>query len=56
LLVFFEQGDGGADLAGSAVAALEAVVFEEGGLDRVEGVALGEAFDGGDLGSVGDDG
>ena len=56
VLVLFEEGDGGADLAGGAVAALEAVVFEEGGLDGVEGVAVGEAFDGGDLGSVGGDG
>ena len=56
MLVLFEESDGGADLAGGAVAALEAVVFEEGGLDGVEGVALGEAFDGGDLGAVGGDG
>ena len=53
MLVFFEERDGGADLAGRAVAALEAVVLEEGGLDGVEVVALGEAFDGGDLGAVG---
>ena len=52
MLVLFEQRDGGADLAGGAVAALEAVVLEEGGLDGVEGVAVGEAFDGGDLGAL----
>jgi hypothetical protein len=33
VFVFVEKSDGGADLAGSAVAALKAVVFEEGGLD-----------------------
>ena len=55
-LCSFEQGDGGADLARGAVAALEAVVLEEGGLDGVEVVAVREAFDGGDFGSVGRDG
>ena len=53
MLVLFEEGGGGADLAGGAVAALEGVVLEEGGLDGAEVVAVGEAFDGGDLGSVG---
>src|SRR5439155_6919108 len=53
--MLFEQGNGGTDLPGGAVAALEAVVFEEGGLDGVEGVAVGEAFNGGDLRAVSGD-
>ena len=44
-----------ADLAGGAVAALEAVVLEEGLLQRVQLVAVGQALDGGDLGAVGGD-
>ena len=36
MLVLFEERDGRADLAGGAVAALEAVVLEEGGLHGVE--------------------
>ena len=52
--MLFEEGDGGADLAGSAVAALEAIVFEEGGLDGVEFVAVGEAFNGCNLGTLDD--
>ena len=49
MAVLFEHGGGGADLAGGAVAALEGVVLEEGGLDGAEGVAVGETFDGGDV-------
>ncbi len=56
MFVLMKQADGGADLPGSAVAALEAVVLEEGGLDRVKRVSLCEAFDGGYLGCVGGDG
>ena len=51
--MLFEEGGGGADLAGGAVAALEGVVLEEGGLDGAEGFAVGEAFDGGDVGAGG---
>ena len=36
MLLLVEQGGGGADLAGGAVAALEGVVLEEGGLDGAE--------------------
>ncbi len=47
--VFFENGHGGHDLAGGAVAALVAVVLDEGGLHGVEVAGLADAFDGGDL-------
>ena len=50
-----ERG-GGADLAGGAVAALEAVVREEGGLRGAEVAGRAEAFDGGDLGALRGDG
>src|SRR5215469_2167387 len=55
VFVLFEQGDSRTYLPGGAVAALETVVFQEGGLDGVESVALCEAFDGGDFGSIGGD-
>ncbi len=54
--MLFEKGDSGADLAGGAVAALEAIVFEEGGLDGVQLVAVRESLDGGDLGALRDGG
>ncbi|CAM5461448.1 hypothetical protein SCALM49S_03841 [Streptomyces californicus] len=53
--MFLDDGDGGADLAGRAVAALVAVEVEERLLDRVQFVALGHAFDGGDLAPLGGD-
>src|SRR4051794_33576737 len=43
-----EQSDARADLAGRAVAALEAVVLDERRLERVQAVAVGEALDGRD--------
>src|SRR6476661_2981952 len=44
-----EQGDGGADLPGRAVAALEAVVLDEGRLHRVELIPLRQPLDRRDL-------
>ena len=37
---------------GVQIAALEAIMGDEGGLHRMERIAVGEAFDGGDLGAV----
>src|SRR5436305_231995 len=42
---FAQQRDGGADLPRGAVAALETVIADEGGLHRIEAAAGGEAFD-----------
>jgi len=53
LLLFIKERGGGTDLTGSAVAALKGVVLEEGGLYGAEVVALGEAFNRGDLASIG---
>jgi hypothetical protein len=50
--MLFEEGNGRADLSGGAVATLKAVMFEKSGLNGVEGVALSQTFDGGDLGSL----
>src|SRR5947209_18452995 len=44
-----QQRRGGADLPRRAVAALEAVVADEGGLQRVQAVVGGEPLDGDDL-------
>src|SRR5258706_16034426 len=46
---FPQQRHGGTDLTGRAVAALEAVVADEGRLDGVEPAVRGQALDGGDL-------
>ena len=44
-----QQADGGAELAGRAIAALEGVVLDEGVLDRMQrAVGTGQAFDRGD--------
>ena len=43
---------GAHDLARRAEAALEAVMVDEGGLHRMQRVAVGQALDGGDLGAV----
>src|SRR5207237_523798 len=40
-----EQRDGRHDLSGRAVAALQAVVIDEGLLHRMESIGVGEAFD-----------
>ena len=45
---FRQHADGGTDLPGCAVAALEAVMLDEGGLHRMQRFAVGEAFDRGD--------
>src|SRR5208337_1129824 len=47
-----DQTDRAHDLAWRAEAALESVVRDEGGLHRMEPVALGEALDGDDLRAV----
>ena len=44
-----DAGDAGHDLPGRAIAALEGVALDEGGLQGVELLALGQAFDGRDL-------
>jgi hypothetical protein len=46
-----EQADARADLAGGAVAALEGVALDEGFLQRVQAVAVRQAFDGGHAGA-----
>src|SRR5580658_4502911 len=53
---FFDECGRGADLAGGAVAALEAVVGEECGLRGAEVIGGAEAFDSGDLGALRGDG
>ena len=47
-----EHADRRADLARRAVAALVAVVLDEGGLHRMQLVRRAQAFDGGDLGAL----
>ncbi|MNT54355.1 hypothetical protein D3C72_1915140 [compost metagenome] len=47
-----EQAKGAHDLPRRAEAALEAVAGDEGRLERMQGVAIGEALDGGDFGAV----
>ena len=47
-----DAGDAGHDLPGGAIAALEGVALDEGGLQRMELLALGEALDGRDLASL----
>ena len=44
-LALADQADGAHDLARRAEAALEAVVRDEGGLHRMQRVAVGEALD-----------
>ena len=44
-----DAGDAGHDLPGRAIAALEGVALDEGGLQRMELLALGQALDGRDL-------
>jgi hypothetical protein len=46
---FFEHRDGGHDLARSAIAALETVALDEGGLHGMEFVAVGQPLDGCDF-------
>src|SRR5690606_15348349 len=54
---FANARDGGHDLAGGAVAALERIVLDERGLHRMERAALaGETFDRRDLPPLGHDG
>src|SRR5262249_13108071 len=48
-LVFGKERDGGADLAGRAVPALEPIMAHERGLHRMESALFGQALDGGDL-------
>src|SRR3990172_1426291 len=56
LWVLVEEGLGGDDLAGSADAALEAAVLDEGLLDRVEVILAADALDCREVGAVGLDG
>ena len=48
-----EQGDGGHDLAGLAVAALRDLLVDPGLLDRMQAVVPGDALDRGDLAAGG---
>jgi hypothetical protein len=48
-VAFVDQSNCRTDLTGSAVAALKSVVFDEGGLHRVELAPGCQTFDGGDL-------
>ena len=48
-MALVDAGDAGHDLPGRAIAALERIALDEGGLQRVELVALGQAFDRRDL-------
>jgi hypothetical protein len=49
---FSQQSSRGADLARGAVAALERVMLDKSGLERMQFVSLGQALDGRDLGSI----
>ena len=49
---FGEQRHGGTKLAGSAISALETIVFDERRLDGMQSPALGEPFDRRDLVAV----
>src|ERR1700684_2330025 len=49
----FDDVDRGHDHAGSTVTALQSVIVTEGGLHRMQFVALCDALDGGDAGAVG---
>src|SRR5919201_6918436 len=51
-IVFGEQRDGGADLPGGAVAALESIMTYERGLHRMQSSLVGQALDRGDLVAV----
>ena len=48
-MALVDAGDAGHDLPGRAIAALEGVALDEGGLQRMELVALRQALDGRDL-------
>jgi hypothetical protein len=50
-MAFLDAAYAGHDLSGGAVAALEALVLDESGLERVQLIAFGESLDGGDLGA-----
>ena len=51
-MALVDAGDAGHDLPGRAVAALEGVALDEGGLQRMKLLALRQAFDGRDLASL----
>ena len=48
-MALVDAGDAGHDLPGRAIAALEGVALDEGGLQRMKLIALRQAFDGRDL-------
>src|SRR5262249_42611323 len=52
LSVFGDERDGGAELAGRTVPALESVMAHERGLHRMQNALVGQSLDGGDLGTV----
>src|ERR1700753_83137 len=51
-MAFAKQADRAHDLARCAKSALQAVMGDEGGLYRMQFIAMGDAFDGEDFGAV----
>src|SRR5262245_39916968 len=51
-MAFSDAAEARHNLTGSAKAALEAVMLDKGSLQGVQLVAIGDAFDGGDLGTL----
>ena len=49
LFVFLNHADGRADVTRRAIAALETVVFDKGGLRRVQLIVVGDALNGRNL-------
>src|SRR4029434_10335377 len=52
LFVFLHHADGRADVTGRAIAALETVVFDKGGLQRVQLIASGDPLNGRNLSAL----
>ena len=48
-VIFFQQRNRGANLAGRAIAALKSIVLDERGLHRMQFIAIGQPFDRRDL-------
>ena len=52
MLELIKHANCGADLTGRAIAALEAVGFDKGGLQRVQLIVIGDALDGRNLSAL----